>query len=208
MPTDTTLTAAAAETAYHILEHWLKRRGLDDWMDDLSVVFLDANSIQLYCRRNPAGSRHGIADADEQARVAVHAPCAYGAALKDNKERPMGSVGINTRRDPAEALVMCAHLAIFTLDPGLEDDSLRLVMEEFFIAAKINPPIIPSPRMMALGISSQAGLASVMRGAALQDAQPGGMYGVPPLGEPSLPRPAPGTDLITGVPGFGGGLHG
>ncbi len=208
MPTDTTLTASAAETAYHTLEGWLKRRGLDDWVDDLSVVFLDANGIQLYCRRNPVGSRHGIADADEQARAAVHAPCAYGASLKDSREHFIGSVGINTRRDPGEALVMCAHLAIFALDPGLQDDALRLVMEEFFIAVRINPPVIPDPRMMALGISSQAGLASVMRGAALQDTLPGGMYGVPPLGESTLPQPAPGTDLITGVPGFGGGLHG
>ncbi len=208
MPNETTLTAAAAETAYHALEQWLKQRGIDSWMDDLSVVFLDANGIQLYCRRNPGGSRHGIADADEQARVAMHAPCAYGATLKDSRERPMGSVGINTHRGPAEALVMCAHLAIFTLDPTLRDDALRLVMEEFFITAKINPPIIPDPRMMALGVSSQAGLASVMRGAALQDALPGGMYGVPLLGEPTLPRPATGIDLITGVPGFGGGLHG
>jgi len=208
MPTETTLTAAAAETAYHTLEHWLKRRGLYDWMDDLSVVFLDANGIQLYCRRNPVGSRHGIADADEQARAAVHAPCAYGAALRDDRKLFIGSVGINTRRDPREALMMCAHLAVFALDPGLQDDALRLVMEEFFIAVRINPPVIPDPRMMALGISSQAGLASVMRGAALQDALPGGMYGVPPLGEPSLPEPPMGIELITGVPGFGGGLHG
>lgn len=209
MPTDKPLTAASAEAAYHALERWLKARGIDSWLNDVSVVWLDAQAIQLYTRRNPGGSRHGIADADEHARSAIHLAGPYGVPIHEPKRQPIGWIGIDTQLSSSEALLLTSSLAVLTRDNSWEDDEFfRLIIEEFFVELSYPLPDLPLLRSASERISSQAGLAALMQGAALADLLPCGQYGVPPLERPQLPQSLPGIELITHVPGFGGGLHG
>jgi uncharacterized protein GlcG (DUF336 family) len=207
MATNTALTAANAEAAYHALERWLKAHGIDNWLDDVSAVWLDASGIQLYTRRNPGGSRHGIADADERARSAVHLPGPYGVPIHEADRQPIGWVGIDTQRNSSEALLLTASLAVFTHDTSWDDEFFRLIIEEYFIELSYPWPELPNLPTASERISSQAGLAALMQGAALGDLLPCGQYGVPPLERRQPPAPLPGVELITHVPGFGGGIH-
>ncbi|MDQ5944424.1 MAG: hypothetical protein QG658_491 [Patescibacteria group bacterium] len=208
MIASTALTAADAEAAYHALKRWLKARGIDNWLDDVSLVWLDANAIQLYTRRNPAGSRHGIADADQHARSAMHLPGPYGVPIHEANHQPIGWVGIDTQLNSSEALLLTASLAVFTRDTSWEySEFFQIIIEEFFIQLSYPLPELPRLPTASERISSQAGLAALMRGAALGDLLPCGQYGVPPLEPRQPPAPLPGVDLITHVPGFGGGIH-
>lgn len=209
MIANTALTAANAEAAYHVLERWLKTRGIDNWLDDVSVVWLDSVQSSVYARRGPLGRRHGIADAEEKARSAVHIPGPYGVPIHEvGSQPPIGWVGIDTQHNSSEALLLAASLAALTRDSNLgESDFFQLIIEEFFIQLSYPLPELPHLPTASERISSQAGLAALMRGAAIGDLLPCGQYGVPPLEPRQPPAPLPGVELITHVPGFGGGLH-
>jgi hypothetical protein len=204
MPSQPSISATDAESAYHALERWLRARQLESWLEHLSVIWLDANKAEVYSR---SGATRDIEVARVEALGSLHIPSAFGGQILAGDGQVIGAVGINITLNAREATLICALLVEFTADPSRPDNAmLRLLIEEHFIERGITPPSVPGRTRTSNRISSQAGLQSLIAGATAQGLLPGGQYGVPPLELAKLPQPAPGTSLITHVPGFGGGI--
>ncbi|QQS26637.1 hypothetical protein IPM44_02820 [bacterium] len=204
MPSQPSISATDAESAYHALERWLKARQLESWLEHLSVIWLDTDQAEVYAR---SGATRGVEAARVEALGSLHIPSAFGGQILAGDGQVIGAVGINITLNAREATLICALLVEFTSDPYQPDNvMLQLLIEEHFIERGITPPSIPIQTGTSARISSQAGLQSLIAGATAQGLLPGGQYGIPPLEPARLPQPAPGTSLITHVPGFGGGI--
>lgn len=204
MPSQPSISATDAEAAYHALERWLRARQLENWAEHLSAIWLDADELEIYAR---SGTNRGIEAARVEALGSLHIPSAFGGQILASDGQVIGTIGINMLLNASEATLICALLVEFTIEPRRPDNAmLQLLIEEHFIERGITPPSIPGQTRTSNRISSQAGLQSLIAGATAQGLLPGGQYGVPPLEPAKLPQPAPGTSLITHVPGFDGDI--
>lgn len=203
---DGSITAEMADRAYVALDIWLHHRALD-WLDELSVAWLDSRRELIYARRgknlpgssiNEAIVRTANVDGDRD-------DCASAITTADGQIR--GYVGINTTHCSPTSLIITTLLRESTLNNTLSDDgSLEDLLLNAFESRDISPPPYVPIRQDADIISSQAGLQALMMGAKQQGLFAGGHFGIPPMETTTLPQPAPGVELITTVPGHGGGL--
>lgn len=204
------ITANMAENALNRLRALLVRTNVS--IEDISIFWMDADGDVVLARRGAEMPFYAYENIRVLAYTAMRENKDYlgaGAMRIVTGKNVRGVVGV-VADDPNLRSYLAVLTSELTVDPHQPLEFLGILVEEQFITDALNMPDLhyelqaPYP----VGVSSQAGIASVIEGARQQGLLPGGIYGVPPLGEPSLPRPALGVDLITGVPGFGGGLHG
>lgn len=198
------ITADMAEQAFSALRRWFRDHN-QTWLDEVAIAWLDIAAKPIYCRCGHLGTIDGIRRA---INAATNPDNLTGMAIKTGNNRLLGYIGISSHRSEAENLLMLGLASELTLDPGLMTDATsHLIVEKYFTQVKITPPTALYAHKPLPSFSSQTGLQSLMTEADNQGLLPGGQYGVPPLDTAPLAKPAPGVNLITEVPGFGGGLN-
>lgn len=205
-------TWRTAKASLERLDRWLARRQLN-WLEDLTIVWLDLDRDVVLSMSGPNAIRAYLDGAQAAARHVFRAPdeVHIAALMQTAANTVLGSVAATGRTREENYLVACL-LAELVLDPGLPDEILQVTSEERFIQHGLDLPDVPF--VMTHGISSQAGLASIMAGAALEGRLPGQHFGWPrlnygvPILEPNDSAQPSSIVLIDvdQIPGINGGL--
>lgn len=202
-----------ALSSFYALKGWLRRRQLDGWLPQLAIVWTDRNGHAVLAIRGDNAMGPAPQDANQAAQAALRPRCmVWGAAtIQTAAKQVLGAVGVYGR-SPAENHLVACLAAELVFEPDMPAEILEVCVEERFRQDGLEVPDVPL--VVTPGVSSFAGLQTVIGGAGAAGLLPGQTYGWPSQLEPPLSHPQPGVKLITErdipghVPGHGGGLFG